>query len=177
MIFAGEFKLPRSSRSSHAWANAQKLDDRNFCGLVIRKLTIEWEQCEATNEASGQLFCTISDHDESKDDSEPIKKTLFITSFVQTSGQRLTEICMGNDKVILLHLSRKNWKIEYFTIKPLFEGQSLNIRNCSLEIELLNSQEDTSGKSDTEERFMKIEGQQISLSESITQIKRALFRQ
>ena len=181
MVFEGSYKSPRTDIGSQAEANM--LDE--FC-LMIRKLTIEWEQSEPTNEASGKLMCTISDHDDSNDDSESdesnydgkiIKKSLFITSFVQKPGERLTEIYLGNDKVIRLPLSRPNWKIEYFILKPLFEGQSLHIKNCSLEVELLNSQEDISTKSDTDARFLRIEREQIHLSKSISQINRVLYRQ
>ena len=179
VVFEGSNKKPRTPKWSRS--QAKMLDE--FC-LMIRKLTIEWEQSGTTNEASGKLLCTISDHDDSNDDGDSdesnddkiSKKTLFITSFVQKSGERLTEICLGNDKVIRLPLSRPNWKIEYFTIKPLFEGQSLHIKNCSLEVELLNSQEDISTKSDTDARFLRIEREQISLSQSIDQINRVLFR-
>ena len=62
---------------------------------------------------------------------------------------------MGNDKVIPLSTrsnelsrsitfsmtSRDNWTIEKFPLLPYFEGASLNIENCSLEVELIQIEE------------------------------------
>ena len=89
---------------------------------------------------------------------------------------------MSQQLFLLFDCKISYWKIEHFTLNPLFEGQSLHIKNCSLEVELLNSHEDIGTKSTdeaqskTDARFLTIEREQIYLNESINQINRVLFR-
>ena len=119
-----------------------------FC--VIRKLMIEWDDSKATedsnSEASGKLMCAIVN----KSDGDNKRKNQFIFSFIRTPGSRFQEVLGGADKAIPIPFSsnQNDWQIEKFCVLPYFENGSLNIKNCSLEIE-----------------FLKIESKKFSFSE------------
>ena len=88
---------------------------------------IEWEKSES--EAAGKLMCTMIS------DGSNIRKDNFILSFTKTPGSRFTEVTGGFDKSIPVPATTDPWSIENFCILPYFEDGSLNIKNCSLELE------------------------------------------
>ena len=88
---------------------------------------IEWEKCES--EAAGKLMCTMIS------DGSNIRKDNFILSFTKAPGSRFTEVTGGFDKSIPVPTTTDAWTIENFCILPYFEDGSLNIKNCSLELE------------------------------------------
>ena len=96
---------------------------------------IEWdisEECE--DESPGKLMCTILNQNDGD-----IRKNQFIFSFIRTPGSRFQEVLGGADKAIPIPFSSNHddWEIEKFSVLPYFENGSLNIKNCSLEIEFL----------------------------------------
>ena len=105
---------------------------------------IEWEASEVLTEASGKLMCTMMkslNESESRNESI-IRKNNFIMSFTKTPGLRFTEVSGGPSKAIpishpLNGVEKDDWEIEKFCLLPYFEDGSLNIKNCSLEIEFL----------------------------------------
>ena len=114
------------------------IDEKSYY-CVIQKLMIEWEASEALTEASGKLMCTMAKRDE-----RVIKKNNFIMSFTKTPGLRFTEVFGGPSKAIPIShgfnegwVDKDGWRIEEFCLLPYFEDGSLNIKNCSLEIEFL----------------------------------------
>ena len=90
---------------------------------------IEWEKCES--EASGKLMCSMTY------DGSHVKKDNFILSFTKTAGSSFTEVLGGADKTIPVPTSDDDFKIENFCLLSYFEDGSLNIKNCSLELEFL----------------------------------------
>ena len=90
---------------------------------------IEWEKCES--EASGKLMCSMTY------DGSHVKKDNFILSFTKTAGSSFTEVLGGADKTIPVPTSDDDLKIENFCLLSYFEDGSLNIKNCSLELEFL----------------------------------------
>ena len=117
-----------------------------FC--VIQKLMIEWEASAALTEASGKLMCTIS-----CDERGITRKNTFILSFTKTPGLLFTEVVGGPSKAIPIPSTEglmKDWQIENFRLLPYFEDGSLNIKNCSLEIEFIEIENDNSEDSDSD---------------------------
>ena len=102
---------------------------------VIRKLMIEWDASEAFNEASAKLMFTSLNSDDG------IRNNHFISSFIKAPGLRLSEISVGHDKAIRIPIAAET-KIEKFTLMPYFDDGELNIKNCSLELELIQIKTD-----------------------------------
>ena len=90
---------------------------------------IEWEKCES--ETAGKLMCGLTY------DGSRVRKNNFILSFTKTTGSQFTEVFGGADKTIPVPTSDDDFKIENFCLLPYFEDGSLNIKNCSLELEFL----------------------------------------
>ena len=105
---------------------------------------IEWEASAALTEASGKLMCTTS-----SDERGITRKNTFILSFTKTPGLLFTEVVGGPSKAIPIPSKglMKNWQIEKFQLLPYFEDGSLNIKNCSLEIEFIEIENDNSKNS------------------------------
>ena len=96
---------------------------------------IEWNTSETPeSEVPGKLMCTILNQ------VDDIRKNQFIFSFIRPKdGSRFQEVFGGGDKAIPIPFAsnQNDWEIEKFCILPYFEDGSLNIKNCSLEMEFL----------------------------------------
>ena len=98
---------------------------------------IEWDGSEAFYEASAKLMFTSLNSDEG------IRNNLFILSFTKAPGLRFSEVLVGYDKAIRIPIAAET-KIEKFTLMPYFDDGELNIKNCSLEVELIEIKADES---------------------------------
>ena len=140
-----DFEFPRKSPLSVK----RMLNFSYFC--VIQKLMIEWEASAALTEASGKLMCTKM---RKSSDESISRKDTFIFSFTKTPGLLFTEVVGGPSKAIPIPLVDEglmtDWQIEKFKLLPYFEDGSLNIKNCSLEIEFIEIENDNSEDSDSD---------------------------
>ena len=104
---------------------------------------IEWDASEALNEASAKLMVTSLKTRGSAENTNHIRNNHFISSFTKTPGLRYSEVSIGYGKAIRLPIA-SNTKIEKFSLMPYFDDGELNIKNCSLEVELIQIKADAS---------------------------------